>query len=94
LVNYNLTEAQLKEGCKKCIENVQNLLDSAQLLLNNENNHQYALGLYMYAIEEYGKAEKLRAYLIGNKITYSIPGWIFGHRNGLIVDEILMTRNS
>lgn len=73
---YNLTEAQLKEGCKKCIENVQNLLDSAKLLLNNENSHQYALGLYVYAFEEFGKAEILKDHRIKNE--YSFPSWIFG----------------
>jgi hypothetical protein len=40
------------------------LLRSAKLLLSNENSHQFALGLYMYAIEEYGK--------------YPFIGWIFG----------------
>jgi AbiV family abortive infection protein len=78
LVNHDdgLKEDQLKQGCKKCIENVQNLLDSAKLLLGNENSHQYALGLYVYAIEEYGKATILKNYL--NKNIYSIPKWVFG----------------
>lgn len=76
LVFYNFTEEELKEGYKRCIENVQNLLDSAKLLLSNENSHQYALGLYMYAIEEYGKAQILMGYV--NSTKYSIPGWIFG----------------
>jgi hypothetical protein len=34
--------------------------------------------LYLYAIEEYGKAEILREYLQDNKSKYSIPEWIFG----------------
>jgi len=75
-VQASLTEAQLKEGCKKCIENVQNLLDSAKLLLNNENSHQYALGLYVYAFEEFGKAEILKDHRTKNE--YSLPAWIFG----------------
>ena len=37
-------------------EHVQNLLDSAILLLKNDDSQQFALGLYMYAIEENGKA--------------------------------------
>jgi hypothetical protein len=32
----------------------------------------------MYAIEEYGKAEILRNYMLENKSKYSIPGGIFG----------------
>jgi AbiV family abortive infection protein len=52
----NVTERQLREICKKCIENSSGLLEAAELLLPNNNTLQYALGLYMYAIEEYGKA--------------------------------------
>ena len=73
-----LTEAQLREGYKRCIEHVQNLLDSAKLLLEYEDSRQYALGLYMYAIEEYGKAEILKSYFTENKSEYLIPEWIFG----------------
>jgi AbiV family abortive infection protein len=68
LVSYDLTHKNLSDGYKKCIENVQNLLDSAKLLLNSENTHQYALGLYMYSIEEYGKAVILKGFLTENKI--------------------------
>ena len=75
VVDYNLTEAQVKVGYEKCIENVQNLLDSAELLLKNESQ-QYALGLYLYAIEEFGKAEILKDRLNGS--TYTIPDWVFG----------------
>jgi AbiV family abortive infection protein len=78
MADYDLTRPQLKRGYEICINNVQNLLDSAILLLGKENSHQYALGLYMYAIEEYGKAELLRDLLVQNKRKYSIPDWIFG----------------
>jgi AbiV family abortive infection protein len=78
VADYELTEAQLREGYERCIENVQNLLDSVKLLLEGEDSHQYALGLYMYAIEEYGKAEILRDYIMKNKSKYSVPEWIFG----------------
>jgi AbiV family abortive infection protein len=78
MVDYDLTETQLREGYRRCIENVQNLLDSAKLLLKSECSQQFALGLYMHAIEEYGKAEILRTYILENKSRYSIPEWIFG----------------
>ena len=55
-----MTEIQLREGYERAIENVENLLYSANVLLKSERSLQYALGLYMYAIEEYGKAEILR----------------------------------
>jgi AbiV family abortive infection protein len=78
MADYDLTQQQLEEGHKKCLENVHKLLDSANLLLENETSYQYALGLYMYAIEEYGKAEILRDCLLENKSNYIIPEWIFG----------------
>jgi hypothetical protein len=78
MVDHDLTHAQLMDGYDACIKNVQNLLYSAKLLLEHENSLQYALGLYLYAIEEYGKAEILREYLQDNKSKYSIPEWIFG----------------
>ena len=78
MVDNHLTEAQSREGYERCIEHVQNLLYSAKLLLEHEDSRQYALGLYMYAIEEYGKAEILKSYFTENKSEYSIPEWIFG----------------
>ena len=76
-----MTEIQLREGYERAIENVENLLYSANVLLKSERSLQYALGLYMYAIEEYGKAEILRTYILKNKSRYSIPEWIFGKGN-------------
>jgi AbiV family abortive infection protein len=78
MADYDLTAEQLRNGYERCIENVENLLHSAKLLLTTEKSLQYALGLYMYAIEEYGKAEFLRTYILENKSRYSIPEWIFG----------------
>jgi hypothetical protein len=51
------------------------------------------LGLYVYAIEEYGKAILLKSYLTGNKDKYQIPGWIFGAKfviGNIHEDSILM----
>jgi len=78
----NLTETQLREICKKCIENSNGLLEAAELLLPNNTTLQYGLGLYMYAIEEYGKAHLVKGCFNGTKNVYSIPGWIFGWRPG------------
>jgi AbiV family abortive infection protein len=67
------TEAQLREGSRRCIDNVKGLLHSASLLLDNKNSQQYALGLYIYAVEEYGKAILLKKYITRNKDKYQIP---------------------
>jgi hypothetical protein len=68
-------------------------LYSASLLLGNQNSQQYALGLYVYAIEEYGKAILLKRYITENKDKYQIPGWIFGAKfviEHIHEDSILM----
>ena len=72
--SYDFTDAQLIEGCRRCIDNVKGLLYSVSLLLGNQDSQQYALGLYVYAIEEYGKAILLKSYITGNKDNYQIPG--------------------
>jgi AbiV family abortive infection protein len=66
--------------CGKCIDNVNKLLESSRLLLNNgkDETGYYALGLYLYAIEEYGKAQLLKGCFTGNKKEYLVPAWIFG----------------
>ena len=78
---YQFTKDQLRNAIGKCIENVQGLLKSAQLLHEDKNTVQYSLGLYMYAVEEYGKAHLLKSYVTGNKNCVLIPRWIFGLGN-------------
>jgi hypothetical protein len=74
-----LTEIQMREICRRCIENVEGLLEGADLLRAGDKTQQYGLGLYMYAIEEYGKAQLLKGfYRVNKKAKYLIPGWIFG----------------
>jgi hypothetical protein len=75
-VDYKLTEEELTIGYEKCKENVQNLLDGAKRLLDTENTFQFALGLYIYAVEEYGKTKLLEKYR--EQKNYTVPGWIFG----------------
>ena len=69
MADYLLSQQQMKER-HKCLENVQKLLDSANLLLETETSQQFALGLYMYAIEGYEKAEILRDCIGGKKIPF------------------------
>lgn len=74
---YTFTEEQLRDGCRRCIDNVKGLLKSASILLGHEDSQQYALGLYMYAVEEFGKAILLKKEIVGKKSTYKIPNLIF-----------------
>ena len=75
---YEFTEEQLRNTIDRCIDNVKGLLESADRLQEDERTVQYALGLYMYAIEEYGKANLLKLYLAKNRNHFLIPRWIFG----------------
>jgi AbiV family abortive infection protein len=71
--DFNLTKDQILKTHRRCIENVKSLLKSAKLLLTH-GNEQYALGHYMYAVEEFGKSKLLLMHLT----SYTIPTWIFG----------------
>ncbi|MGB6533339.1 MAG: AbiV family abortive infection protein [Candidatus Nitrosopolaris sp.] len=84
---YDFNEDQLREGSKRCIDNVKGLLHSASLLLESNDSQQYSLGLYIYAIEEYGKAILLKNYIKSGKDKIQIPGWIFG-RGKPTIDSI------
>jgi AbiV family abortive infection protein len=77
MISFSLTDSQLKDTFLKCIENVNGLLESAGILLLNGSTQQYALGMYMYAIEEYGKALLLKHCFTGGD-QYPVPRWIFG----------------
>lgn len=75
---YYFSEEELREGSKRCIENVRGLLEAAKTLNENDKTQQYALGLYMYAVEEYGKAILLKRAITGNQKKYQIEQWILG----------------
>jgi hypothetical protein len=75
---YHFSENQLREGSERSIDNVKGLLRSASLLLESSDSQQYGLGLYIYAIEEYGKAILLKSCIKAGKGKIQIPGWIFG----------------
>jgi AbiV family abortive infection protein len=77
--DLSLTETQMKDIFLKCIENVNGLLESAEILLSKNSTQQYALGMYMYAIEEYGKALLLKSCFTVGRNQHSVPGWIFGY---------------
>jgi HEPN superfamily AbiV-like protein len=88
LTDYILTEKQLREGVKKCTENVQNQLYSVNLLLANHNTQQYAIGLYIYAVEEFGKTVVLTdCFNRKVKKKYLVPKWIFGRANNQRLDQ-------
>ncbi len=81
-IDFNLTKKDVVTTSERCVQNVNSLLSCAKLLADNDDTRQYAAGLYLYAVEEYGKAQLLKQLLkqTGGKI----PGWIFGRRDSRI----------
>lgn len=75
-----LTKSELKTVCNQCLKNVEGLLDGVSLLLDSEPTRKYALGLYMYALEEYGKAWILKVILEKEKPEgYTKPQAVFDY---------------
>jgi len=72
--NYDLTKNELQTGIQKCREHVRNLCHNALLL----ENGSIALGLYLFALEEYGKMIWLEEILKKNKVKFLVPKIIFG----------------
>lgn len=75
-IDFNLTKKEVDTASERCIQNVNSLLSCAKLLTDNDDTRQYAVGLYVYAVEEYGKAQLLKQlwkqtgvkYLVGYSV--------------------------
>ena len=78
--NYTLTDSQLITGIEYCLDKVTNLLDNVESLVDNQEHFwesSNALGLYTFAVEEYGKALLLRDYYQKGMQNIQVPQWIF-----------------
>lgn len=78
--SYLLTEEQLKEGTNICFDKAKRLLNDAEILLKNWGTIGHAIGLYTFALEEYGKALLLKDCLSSAKEKYAVPIRIFRGR--------------
>ena len=58
--DYFFTKRQIRNGIKRCINKTKLLLRDANLLINPKWLHANAIGLYTFAVEEYGKALLLK----------------------------------
>lgn len=85
--DYSLTDSQLMQGINYCFDKVRRLLNSVESLLHSQDKFwesSHALGLYTFAIEEFGKGLLLKdRYQQGNN-NIQIPTWIFAKRAGEI----------
>jgi len=71
-IDFNLTKKEVVITSKRCIQNVNSLLSCAKLLGDNDDTRQYAAGLYLYAVEEYGKAQLLKQLLKQTGVKYLV----------------------
>ncbi len=78
--DYFLTKRQIRNGIKRCINKTKLLLHDANLLINPKWLHAHAIGLYTFAVEEYGKALLLKDCLSRRKISkkFVVSKRIFG----------------
>lgn len=74
---YRIEREKLEESIGFCIANVTVILDKTTKIIDKNSDNSIALGLYTFAIEEFGRAILLREYLKENKKTYSVSKDIF-----------------
>ncbi len=75
---FTMSGISLKIGNKICIKTTQRLLESSLLLLENSTNLDHALGLYTFAVEEFGKAALLKEQIDDDSTIKKIPKEVFG----------------
>ena len=81
LENYELSDSQIKSGLKKTLLGSIELSGYAKDILERNGNTALSLGLYSFAIEEYGKYEILREFLSDSVKRHHIPKVIFDVKN-------------
>ena len=78
---YQLDKIELNEGIVNSINKSRKLLHDTRQLLNDKWEHSHAIGLYTFAIEEYGRAILLKNCLKKKPMTrtgkYKVPRPIF-----------------
>jgi hypothetical protein len=78
--DYSLSGSQLMQGIDYCFNKVSRLLNSIELLLSSQDKFwesSHALGLYTFAIEEFGKGLLLKDRYQQGSHEIQIPSWIF-----------------
>jgi len=74
--NYVMEKQGLIQGINLCHQNILNLTKSVELTMKNKGNMRVALGLFSFAIEEYGKLLFFKD-CIGKGDTCSVPRFVF-----------------
>ncbi len=74
---YKMTREQVVGGIHSCLINVRHLLKAVESLISKNCDSSIALGLYTFAIEEFGKAIHLKSCIKRMKKEYDVPKRIF-----------------
>ena len=70
--HYSMKKKDINKGIFRCLSNVKELLEESQRLTRKESDNSVALGLYSFAIEEFGKALMLKDYLVEDRDEYQV----------------------
>ena len=75
--DFEISREKLSEGIQYCLDNITILLDKSQNACQKLTDNSIALGLYTFAVEEFGKLIILKEAQKENKEKYLIPKDIF-----------------
>ena len=78
---YSFNSSELDDGIELCVKKTKKLLNASRLLASNEEYLSYALGLYLFALEEYGKSVLLQKSKSSTEHVHLIDKKIFGFRD-------------
>jgi hypothetical protein len=78
--NFLLTAAEINEGMQILKRKVLSFLEDAEILARNNGQISHYVGLYLYALEEFGNLLLLEDSLQSNSVNgqYSVDKGIFG----------------
>jgi len=77
-----MNRKEISQGISNCMDKSEKLLNDAEILLNNKGNLTNILGLYTFALEEYGKGLLLQDIIKAHKTKFEVPSNLFGRGKG------------
>ena len=80
-MNMEIPTQDFENGITKIIDHISELLNESELITTEKRNMTIGLGLYTYAIEEYGKVLLMKKHYQKDQESQNIPDYIFGIYN-------------
>jgi AbiV family abortive infection protein len=75
--DYKMNHTQIKNGVKKALSNALTLAGYSKDILERGGSAHLSLGLFSFAIEEYGKSAMLSEIASSNQKEYFVPSILF-----------------